>query len=125
MSIIPCPECQKKVSSRAAICSHCGHAFGEVTQEDLDIFAARRLRDQIYRLNMISYAVITAFLGAFAWYWIGSAGFSRPPGAGPVIGMSVAALAYLAVRGLLFRRRQQRKALREKRNMSSDLRRNL
>jgi len=125
MSIIACPECGKKVSSRAAICSHCGFHLGEASEEDLEIFRARKLRDRIYRLNMSSYAAITLFLAGFGWYWWASRGFVEPPTAGPFILMGVAALAYLVVRVLLFRARQQRKLMRLRQGLSRDLRRNL
>jgi hypothetical protein len=39
--------------------------------------------------------------------------------------MGVAALAYLVVRALLFNARRQRKAMRAKRQLSSELRKNL
>lgn len=125
MSIIACPECGKKVSSRAAICSHCGFQLGEASEEDLEIFRARKLRDRIYRLNMSSYAAITLFLAGFGWYWWASRGFVEPPTAGPFILMGVAALAYLVVRVLLFRARQARKLMRLRLGLSRDLRRNL
>lgn len=125
MSIIACPECGKKISSRAAICSHCGFQLGDATEEDLEIFRARRLRDRIYRLNMASYAAITVFVAAFGWYWWASQGFQLPPTAGPFIAMGLAAAAYLVVRVLLFRSRQQRKQMRRTMGLSSDLRRNL
>ena len=125
VALISCPECKKKVSSRSALCSNCGFQFAEVSEEDLELFRARKLRDQIYRLNMISYAVITLFLCAFGWYWLDSRGFSEPTSSGPFILMGLTALAYIAVRALLFRSRQQRKAMQQKRIMSEDLRRNL
>ena len=125
MSIIPCPECGKKISSKAAICRNCGHHLGEVTDEDMAIFEARKLRDRIYRLNMISYLVITVFLAAFAWYWWDSEGFARMASAGPFIAMGAAAIAYLAVRGLLFKARQERKARAQKLQLSNELRKNL
>lgn len=125
MSIVACPECGKKISSQAAICRHCGFELGEVSEEDRAIHQARRLRDRIYRLNMVSYLVITVFLAGFGWYWWASAGFSRVTGAGPFVLMGVAAVAYLVVRGLLFRARQQRKLMRQKKELSNELRRNL
>lgn len=125
MSIISCPECNKKISSRTAICNYCGFQLGEVTDEDLEVFQARRLRDRIYRLNMASYAVITVFVGAFGWYWSDSRGFVQQSSAGPFILMGLAAVAYLVVRAFLFRNRQQQKSRRQMRKMSSDLRRNL
>lgn len=125
MSIIACPECGKKISSRAAICSYCGFQLGDATEEDLAVFRARRLRDRIYRLNMASYAVITVFVAGFGWYWWDSKGFAQPAHAGPFILMGISAVAYLVVRALLFRCRQQRKQMRQKLRLSSDLRRNL
>lgn len=125
MSIIACPECGKKISSRAVICSHCGVQLGAVTEQDMAVFQARRLRDRIYRLNMISYAVITLFLGGFGWYWWDTKGFEQPSTAGPVTVMWLAGGVYLVVRALLFYSRAKRKALRQKSGLGSDLRRNL
>jgi hypothetical protein len=125
VSIISCSECGKKISSRAVICSYCGAQLGEVTEEDLRLNQARRLRDRIYRLNMTSYAVITAFIAACCWYWWESRGFSQIMARGPFVLMGIAAIAYLVVRAFLFRNRQQLKAMRQARRMSSDLRRNL
>jgi hypothetical protein len=125
MAIIACPECGKKISSRAAICSYCGFQRGEVSEQDLEVFRARRLRDRIYHLNMTSYLVITVFVGAFGWYWWDSRGFVQAASIGPFILMSVAAIAYLVVRGLLFRCRQQRKELARKAVSNRDLRRNI
>jgi hypothetical protein len=125
VSIIACPKCGKDISSRAVICSHCGFQLGEATEQDLAVFQARRLRDRIYHLNLISYGVITLFLGGFGWYWAESGGFARPPTAGPLALMGVAAAAYLVVRTLLFRSRQLRKTMRQKPGLGDDVRRNL
>ena len=85
MSIIACPDCGKKVSSQAPICSHCGYQLGEASEEDRAVFEARKLRDRIYRLNMSSYLVITVFLAGFGWYWWASAGFTKMPSMGPFV----------------------------------------
>lgn len=125
MAIIACPECGKKISSRAPICSFCGFQRGEVSEEDLQVFRARRLRDRIYHLNMASYLAITLFVGGFGWYWWDSRGFVEAPSIGPFVLMGLAAVAYLVVRALLFRCRQQRKALMREFGSSRELRRNL
>jgi hypothetical protein len=125
MTIIACPECGKKISNRTPICNYCGFQLGEVSEADLELFRARKLRDRIYSLNMISYAVITVFIAAFGWYWWDSRGFSVASSAGPFILMGLSALTYLGVRVLLFRSRQVLKSMRAKRKMSSELRRNL
>jgi hypothetical protein len=125
MSIIACPECSKKISSRTPICTYCGFQLGDVSETDLEVFRARKLRDRIYRLNMSSYAVITVLVAGFGWFWWESQGFGKPSSAGPLILMGLSALAYLVVRALLFRSRQVLKSMRVKRTMSNDLRRNL
>ena len=125
MAITACPECKNKVSSKSVICPRCGFELGESSEEDREIFRARKLRDRIYRLNMASYLVITIFVAAFGWYWYASRGFTEPSQVGPFILMGISAVAYLVVRGLLFQARHQRRAMRQKRQMSSDLRRNL
>ena len=51
MAIIACPECGKKISSHAPICTHCGFQIGEVSEEQLEVFRGRKLRDKIYHLN--------------------------------------------------------------------------
>ena len=125
MSIIPCPGCEKDMSSQSAICPRCGYELREANEEEKAVYRARRLRDRIYRLNMTSYLVITVFLAGFGWYWWESAGFSRMSSLGPFILMGVSALAYLVVRVFLFRARSEQKAMRQKRKLSADLRRNL
>jgi hypothetical protein len=125
MSIMACPECGKQISSKTSLCGYCGYQLGEVTEEDLEIFRARKLRDRIYRLNMTSYLVITLFVAGCGWYWWDSRGFSQASSIGPFVLMGLAALAYLVIRVLLFRCRQLRKAMRAKRQLSNELRRNL
>jgi hypothetical protein len=114
MAIVSCPECSKKISSRAAMCPQCGFTTVEVSEQELDVFRARRQRDKLYHLNMISYAVLTVFVGGFGWYWWDSDGFQRSSSPGPFILMGLAAASYLVVRALLFRNRQKLKVLRKK-----------
>ena len=113
MTIMACPECNKNISSRTPICNYCGYQLGEVTEADLAVFRARKLRDRIYKLNMSSYAVITVFITAFAWYWLDSRGFSETPSVGPFILMGLAAIAYLVVRALLFQSRRVQKSMKK------------
>jgi len=121
MSLIACPNCGKKISSHAAICSWCGFQLGEVTEQDLAVFRARKLRDQRYRLNMLSYLAITIFVGGFGWYWWDSAGFQHPPSMGPLILMGLGAVAYVVVRVFLFQNRRLQRAMRREQALKSGL----
>ncbi len=123
MAIIACSECGKKISSHAPICSHCGLEIGDVSEEQLEVFRERKMRDRLYHLNMISYSVITVFVGAFGWFWWETEGFEHRPSAGPFILMGIAAVAYLSLRVLQFRNRRLQKAIRQKRYLRSKLRR--
>jgi hypothetical protein len=125
MAIIACPDCGKKISSHAVICSYCGFQLGEATEQDLEVFRARRLRDQRYRLNMTSYLVITVFVAGFAWYWLDSKGFLQPPSYGPLVLMAVAAIAYIVVRAFLFQNRRVQRAMQREKALRSGLGRRL
>jgi len=117
MSIISCPECGKKISSKVALCPYCGFQKGEVTDEDLLVFKQRKARDKVYHLNMTSYAVITVFVAAFGWYWWSTGGFQHSSSTGPFILMGISALAYLVVRGLLFQAKRRLRDLRRTRRI--------
>jgi len=111
MSIISCTGCGKKISTLAPTCSHCGQQIGEVTDEDKAVFQFRKIRDRIYKLNMYSYAVISLFLVAFAWYWWDTAGFEFASSAGPYYLMGLSAVAYIVIRVLLFKAKLEKKQL--------------
>ena len=125
MSLIACPDCGKKISSRAVMCSRCGFQLGEATEQDLAVYHARKLRDQRYRLNMFSYLAMTVFVGGFGWYWWESAGFQRPPSTGPLLLMGVGAVAYIVVRAFLFQNRRLQRAMRREQALRSGLGRGL
>ena len=123
MAIIPCPECSKKISSHVSICAHCGFQTGEVSEQQLNVYQLRKLRDKIYQISMISYAVITVFVAAFGWFWWDSGGFEHASSPGPFVLMGISAVAYLAVRLALFRSRHRQKTLRRKDFLRPELRR--
>lgn len=112
MAIVSCPECGKKISHLAVQCLNCGFQRGELSDEQMLVYRRRRARDHVYHLNMTSYAVITTFIAAFGWYWWDTAGFQQSSTVGPFILMGISALAYLVVRGLLFRARRTQRELK-------------
>jgi len=96
---------------------------GDISQEQLETFRLRNLRDRIYHFNMISYAAMTVFLAGFGWYWWETDSFQQQSSSRPFILMGLSAVAYLVIRVLLFRARQQKKAIRSKGLLSQNLNR--
>lgn len=113
MALINCPACGKRISDVTSMCPHCGLHRGNVSEEQLREFSRRRLRNRIYRLKMTTYAVMTLFVLAFAWYWWESGEFQRPPTAGPLALLTLGALGYLAIRVFLFRAKREMKKYRD------------
>jgi hypothetical protein len=112
MAIINCPSCHRKTTELSSRCPHCGFQRGEEGDERQREIARRKMRDRVYHLNMTSYGVITLFLASFGWYWWDTSGFQQQSSYGPLFLLAVSALAYLAIRVLLFRARKQLKVYR-------------
>ena len=111
MSIINCPNCNKKTSEISTRCPHCGFDRAGGDNERQQELKRREMRDRVYHLKMISYAVITLFLVAFGWYWWDTGGFQHRSSYGPLIMVTLVAIAYLAMRVLLFRARKKLRQL--------------
>lgn len=92
------------------ICDHCGYRSGEASEEDLQRFRERQLRNRIYRLNMATYTIMAVVLLAFGWYWAATNGFQAPANTdGPYYLVGASAVAYVAVRVMTFQARRKRK----------------
>jgi hypothetical protein len=96
--------------------------LGEVSEEQMEVFRQRKLRDRIYHLKMTTYAVITVFLGGFGWYWWSSGGFQVQSSIGPYYLMGLSAVAYLVVRALLFQTKHRQKKLKQHSALQRELR---
>ena len=107
MAIINCPNCKKKITELSSRCPHCGFERGGEDDERATELKRRKLRDQVYHLNMTSYAVITFFLAAFGWYWWDTGGFQHRSSIGPILLLVPSAAAYLAIRVFLFKARKR------------------
>lgn len=71
MAIINCRVCNKRISSRAETCSHCGAIFsdeGEVTNlETTQLVQKMRKKARIQTLSFM--AVIVFMIGVLLWYF--------------------------------------------------------
>lgn len=103
MAIIPCPSCDKQISSRTTLCPYCGFQRGEVEEEQLKELRRRKLRDRIYHWKMASYLALTMLVAAFGWYLAESSGLQYRPSAGPYALFTIGAACYLVVRIFLFK----------------------
>ena len=103
MAIISCPDCDKPISSHAMLCPYCGFQRGEVSEEQLNEFRRRKLRDRIYQLKMASYAALTILVGAFGWYLTETSGFQYRSSAGPYILFTIGAACYSVIRIYLYK----------------------
>ncbi len=124
MSIVACPKCGKKVSSHAPICDHCGHREGELREQDLQRYRARRLRSRVYHLKLATYAVMALVVVAIGWLWVESGGFVLIiDHRGPFYLLLLGSAAYLVIRALLFRARRQQKENNKARSQAAIRRR--
>jgi len=112
MSIIACPKCGNKISSLATLCLHCGFQPGELSDAQTLLLRQRQFREKVYHLKMTSYAVLSALVAGFGWFWWGTSGFQHSSPPGPFILMGLSALAYLVVRALLFQAERKYKELK-------------
>lgn len=103
MAIVNCPNCDNNISSLTTVCPYCDFERGEVAEEALKESRRRKIRDQIYRLKMASYAALTLLLVAFAWYMTDTAGLQHRASVGPYILFTLGAAIYLLIRALLFK----------------------
>jgi len=103
MAIVNCPNCDKPISGMTTVCPYCEFERGENAEDQLKESRRRKIRDQIYRLKMASYAALTLVLVAFGWYMTASAGFEQRASVGPYILFTIGAVIYLLIRVLLFK----------------------
>lgn len=72
MSLINCPSCQKKISDKASVCSHCDYSFDQ-SEEDLarqKVLNYRVFRDKMYQLKMLGFASMAlAVFGLVPMLW--------------------------------------------------------
>lgn len=111
MALINCPGCGERISDVLSMCPRCGHVRDGAESEEAAEFQRRKMRDRVYHLKMISYLAITIFVAGFGWYWWDTRGFQQSSSMGPLVVQGVAAVAYIAIRGMLFTARRRLKII--------------
>ncbi|HFB64754.1 MAG TPA: hypothetical protein ENJ60_04355 [Aeromonadales bacterium] len=98
MALIQCPVCKKRVSSRAAQCSHCGAPIASQDDEQTERAEARNRWKLNRRLQNISFVMLLFFLLGFLLFWYNK---SDPTGWKYILGqfaMAVGFVGYSVVR---------------------------
>lgn len=69
MAIISCPHCRKKISDKAAVCSHCGAQLGEISAEEMQALQREKKQQLGNSLNNHAMLAMLIFLSSFIWYY--------------------------------------------------------
>ncbi len=84
MALINCPNCKKRVSSKAKVCSHCNSNLTisedgkELTEEQIASRAKLARIKMRYSLQMQAMAGIILFIAGFMlWYFVGNKGLTE------------------------------------------------
>ena len=102
MAIVQCPACQKRISSLAKVCPHCGASLGEMTPERRAEMAQIKRQRHLSRAKSVSLmALVLAFAGALSWWFSGGQGWQWPPPMMSVVLLMLGLAFYLIGRGWL------------------------
>lgn len=103
MAIIPCPNCDQRMSSLAKSCPKCKKAVGELTEEDQHRLLRKRWRHQLDRAANLTYVALALLVGGVIWWWgAPPQGWFFPPPVGAVILLPLGLVTYGAGRGWIF-----------------------
>ena len=92
MSIVNCLSCNKKISSRADICPHCGFSKGNVSAQDSDRKHRYKQYLKIQSINTQAALAVLLFVAGFAYmYWKGE----NPSEEVYYIGYSISAAGFI------------------------------
>lgn len=69
MAIISCPHCHKKISDKAAACTHCGAQLGEISAEAMQKLQREKKQKLGDSLNNQAMLAMLIFLSSFIWYY--------------------------------------------------------
>ncbi|MFQ3234537.1 MAG: hypothetical protein ACI9C4_000088 [Paraglaciecola sp.] len=73
MALVDCPSCNKKISDKSPLCSHCGLSVGEPTSEDLSRKQNLQKHLESQKLQTQSMIAMLMFVAGFGFmYWGGA-----------------------------------------------------
>ena len=110
MSVVNCPNCDRRVSSRAKACPFCNFDLLDA-DSGLDAQEAKRrlYRKRSYQLQMHTYAAVTLTVLAFAWFWYETYLRDRPAPELCVMLLAGGVIWYLGARAVMLWLRFARK----------------
>lgn len=92
MSIVNCLSCNKKISSRAETCPHCGFSKGNISSEDSERKQRYKQYLTIQSINTQAALAVLLFVAGFAYmYWKGE----NPSEEVYYIGYSISAAGFI------------------------------
>ena len=109
MAIIQCPACQRRISSLAKACPHCGVALATQSAQDMAQSRQRRLDQQLFQWRNLTYLAMAIALAGMGW-WL----FAGPDQAEvAAVLIAVGGLAYVLCRVRMLWLQSQLKSLRQ------------
>lgn len=76
MALIKCPECEKRVSTEAAICPHCGFGISTINVQETIEKQSKKSKDNLICLLVIVIFVV-ALIGGTAYYNYANTSYTR------------------------------------------------
>ena len=99
MAIINCPSCGRRISNRAGQCPFCNFKLTDAGPGiSADEARRRQQRQQMYRLQMQTYAAVTLSVIGFAWFWYETYLIGRPAPPACLATLAVGVVWYLGAR---------------------------
>lgn len=71
MALVECPNCSKRISNRAAQCSHCGFDLHSVSEDKLQRIKRIKAIEKQQKLMTYSFLALLLFVAGFAITYLG------------------------------------------------------
>lgn len=70
MAVINCPNCKKKISSKATTCTHCDVDLSSVDEEKLENYKTVNRIKQTQNNMMVAFVAMLMFCGGFLFFYM-------------------------------------------------------